>query len=60
MKADDLEKGHRYKTQMGYIVTFVGIADGYDTLRIDGNTLVDCLMHGRLYLFSSRDLVEEV
>lgn len=59
MKADDLKKGCRYRTQMGYFVTFVGIADGYENVRYDGHTLVNCIMHGRLYLFSSRDLIEQ-
>ena len=60
MKADELKQGRRYRTQMGYVVTFTGIADGYDGIRYDGHALVNCLMSGRLYLFSSRDLIEEI
>lgn len=65
MKVAELIPGKRYKTNCGgtKIVTYIGVTPGYENppadWNTDGNTLVDAVWHGRLYCFSSRDLIEE-
>lgn len=63
MKVQDLKPGKQYRTQSGHVVTYIGISQGYEQwprLKETGHTLVDCLMFGRLYMFASFDLIDEV
>lgn len=64
MKVCDLIPGNRYRgtPANGSIVTYVGISPGYENPPAEWSrhTLIDVLLHGRLVIYSSRDIIEEV